>query len=109
MMASHLAGGKVLDRRHVLDTGIVDEDVDPAEGFAAASDHFGDVSGLRHVGGRIGDRDAERLPSPCGWPSISSGSPKPLNMTAAPAAARARAIPSPMPLVEPVMIADLVL
>src|SRR5437762_2213266 len=33
------------------------------------------------------------------------GSPKPFSMTAAPACARALAMPSPMPLVEPVTIA----
>src|SRR5689334_1038584 len=34
--------------------------------------------------------------------SISSGSPNPLSMMAAPSAARARAMPRPMPLVDPV-------
>src|SRR5262245_30393194 len=40
-------------------------------------------------------------------PSISSASPKPFNITLRPAPAKARAIPRPMPLVEPVITAFL--
>ena len=31
MMASHFSGGKLLDPRHVLDAGVVDQDVDAAQ------------------------------------------------------------------------------
>src|SRR5215469_4937708 len=41
--------------------------------------------------------------------SISALSPKPLSMIAQPSAARARATPRPMPLVEPVTTATLLL
>ena len=39
--------------------------------------------------------------------SMAAASPKPFSITFAPSAASARAIPSPMPLVEPVTSADL--
>ncbi len=44
---------KLLDRRDELDAGIVDENVDRAEGLLAERDHFGDLGGLGHVGGRM--------------------------------------------------------
>jgi len=44
---------KLLYRRHELDAGIVDEDIDRAERLLAERDHFGDLGGLGHVGGRM--------------------------------------------------------
>jgi len=59
MIISHFSGGKLLDRRHELDAGIVDEDIDRAEGGFAERDHFGDLGGLGHVGGRMHRADLE--------------------------------------------------
>ncbi len=42
-------GGEVLDRRHVLDAGIVDQDVDPAEFLGGVCHHGLDLSWLGHV------------------------------------------------------------
>ena len=53
MIASHFSGGKVLDRRDMLDAGIVDQDVDGAEGLLGLPDHGDDLVGLGHVGRRI--------------------------------------------------------
>ena len=50
---------KLLDRRHELDAGIVDEDIDRTEGLFAERDHFGDLGGLGHVGGRMHRLDLE--------------------------------------------------
>jgi hypothetical protein len=71
--------GEFLDRRDVLDAGVVDDDVD----LTPCS---------RSISARVN--------------SISSALPKPLSMTSAPCAANARAMPRPMPLVEPVTMAD---
>ena len=50
-----------LDRRDVLDAGIVDEHVDRAERLLGGLDHVGDLGRLGHVGGRIDRLDAEIL------------------------------------------------
>jgi hypothetical protein len=54
-----LGDGELLERRHMLDAGIVDEHVEPAEAVKRHVDHAGDRVGLRHVGTRIGDRNAK--------------------------------------------------
>ena len=43
-------GRELLDRRHELDAGIVDEHVDRAEVFFAKRDHLRDLGRLGHVG-----------------------------------------------------------
>ena len=50
-----------LDRRDVLDAGVVDQDVDAAEGLLGRRDHRGDLGGLGHVGRRVERLDAEFL------------------------------------------------
>ena len=47
-------GRKVLHGRGVLDAGVVDEDVDPAEFGGRLLDHAGDLVGLGHVRARVG-------------------------------------------------------
>ena len=54
-IASHFAGGKSCRRRHVLDAGIVDEDVEPAEFAQSCFDHRADRVRFRHVGGGVVD------------------------------------------------------
>ena len=44
---------ELLDRRHVLDAGIVDENVDAAELALGGADHLDDLGRLGHVGRRI--------------------------------------------------------
>ena len=46
---------EVLQRRNMLDAGIVDEDVEPAEFAQSRFDHLGDRGGARHVGAGIVD------------------------------------------------------
>ena len=48
-----------LQRGDMLDAGIVDQHIEPAEAIERHGDHFGDRVRLRHVGAGIGDRDAE--------------------------------------------------
>jgi hypothetical protein len=50
---------KVLQRRHMLDPGIVHQDVEPAQRIERLLDHLPDRIRLRHVGARIGDLDIE--------------------------------------------------
>ena len=64
-------------------------------------------SGLRDVGPGIADAHPVLGGHAARSLSISAASPKPLIITSAPAAATARAIPSPMPLVAPVIRAAL--
>jgi len=52
-------GRELLDRGDELDAGIVDENVDRAEGPFAERDHFRDLGGLAHVGRRIDRLDLE--------------------------------------------------
>ena len=93
---------EALDRRDVLDAGIVDEDVGRAELGGAAGDHRLDLRRVGQVGAVVQARPAR--------PSASRSrprSPKPLSITFAPSAASARAIARPMPEVEPVTSATL--
>ena len=46
---------EILQRRHVLDAGIVDEDIEPAEFAQSRFDHRADRVGARHVGGGVVD------------------------------------------------------
>ena len=50
-----------LDRRDVLDAGVVDQDVAGAELALRRLDHGGDLGGLGHVGARVDRLDAELL------------------------------------------------
>src|SRR5262245_28554118 len=52
---------KFLDRRDMLDAGIVDEHVETAEGLLGRAHHLGDRGGLAHVGCRVERLDAEIL------------------------------------------------
>ena len=52
--ASHLSSGKLLDRRDVLDAGVVHQDVHAAQLARRLGDHPRDLDGLRHVGGAVG-------------------------------------------------------
>ena len=54
-IASHFSTGKLLDRRDVLDAGIVDQDVDAAERIRGFGDHAGDLGRVGHVGAAIDD------------------------------------------------------
>jgi hypothetical protein len=96
---------ELVDRSDVLDTGVVDEDVEPPEGFERQIDHASDRAGLCHVGRRIDRPYAVLRRVPATVSPTSSILPRPLSTTAAPASASERAMPSPMPLVEPVTIA----
>jgi hypothetical protein len=57
MIASHFSGGLV-DRRDVLDAGVVDDDVEPAERALRLAHHGGDLLAAGDVGGRVADLDA---------------------------------------------------
>ena len=50
---------EILQRRHMLDPGIVHQDVEPAERVERLFDHLADRIRLRHVGVRIGHGDIE--------------------------------------------------
>ena len=52
---------KFLDRRDMLDAGIVDEDVERTESLLGRLHHGGDLGRLGHVGRRIDRLDAEIL------------------------------------------------
>ena len=56
--------GEILDVRHVLDAGIVDQHVDRAELLFRLRDHRVDLGRLGHVGARIDCLDAEFLLEP---------------------------------------------
>ena len=102
-------GGELDDRRDVLDARVVDQDIHAAEGLRRERDQAAD---LRR--GRV--RSASQYWTSTWFCSASrradaprsrAGSPKPFSTTSAPAAASLPAIPRPMPLVEPVTMADL--
>lgn len=44
---------EILDLLDVLDAGIVDQDIDAAEGLGCGFDQVGNLGGLRHVGRMI--------------------------------------------------------
>ena len=50
---------KLLERRDVLDAGVVHQNIEAAEVIQRHGDHVGDRRGLRHVGRRIAHLDAE--------------------------------------------------
>jgi hypothetical protein len=52
---------KLVQRGHVLDAGIIDEDVEPAEFAKRRCNHLGDRFRIRHVGAGIADTHAEIL------------------------------------------------
>ena len=86
----------------MLNAGIVDQNIEPAVTGDGSRDHLGDRLAARHVGRGIADLDAEIGGDLSRVLAISAATPKPFSTTAEPACASARAIPSPMPLVEPV-------
>ena len=99
---------KILDRRDMLDTGIVDQNIDASEGFFGVAHHRGDGVGFGHVGAVIQSTDAVgRLDFPPARFRFPRASPKPMIITFAPSAASARTMSKPIPLVEPVTMADL--
>jgi hypothetical protein len=53
MMASHLSGGKVLDRRHVLDARAIDQNIQAAKFARREGDQIRDLVRLEHVGAVI--------------------------------------------------------
>jgi hypothetical protein len=53
--------GEFGDRRDMLDTRVVHEDVDPAERPSARRDEIADLRGLRHVGPVVRGLHAELL------------------------------------------------
>jgi hypothetical protein len=56
-----LVDREILDRRHVLNAGIIDQHIERAEARLSTFDHVGDLIGLGHVGRRICGLDAEIL------------------------------------------------
>jgi hypothetical protein len=61
MIRSHWSIREVLDRGHVLDAGVVDQDVQLAELGLGGLDHVGDLVGLGHVGAVVEHLDAMLL------------------------------------------------
>jgi hypothetical protein len=55
MICSHLRIGELVDRCHELHAGVVDQDVDTAEGGFGLRDHLRDLGRLAHVGGAVGE------------------------------------------------------
>ena len=91
----------------VLDAGVVDQDIEPAKLRGGLPHHRGDLARPADIRARIARPHAERggdRPR-----SDASGSPNPFRAISAPSAASARAMPSPMPLVEPVTSATCLL
>ncbi len=103
MTAFHLSIGKLVDRRDELDPCVVDENVDRPELVERRS-----PSSLRSDPASTNRPRRKRTRTSCSVvidarnASIAVASPKPLRMTFAPSRANARAMPRPMPLVEPV-------
>ena len=99
---------ELVDRRDVLDAGVVDEDVDGAEFRERLAHHRLDrrpAAKGRRRHSAPSRRDRRRA-----WRGASrsaAASPKPFRMTFAPCSANAVAMPRPMPLVEPVTSAVL--
>jgi hypothetical protein len=102
-----LLNRKVLHRRDVLDARVVHQDVYTAKHALGLRNHGRDFRGPRHVGTAVVDLDLVFGPNSATSSSICALSPKPFSTMCVPAAARARAIPRPMPLVEPVTSATL--
>ena len=80
---------ELFDRRRVLDSGIVDENIDLAELARRRLDHLLDFGGLRQVGRIESRRVTPKSFAICARSrSIADASPKPFNMTLQPAAAK---------------------
>ena len=97
----------ILHRRGELDAGIVHQDVEASELLDCRGDQSAHGIGLRHVGAVVDRAHAVVAFDPLRMASISPGSPKPFNTRLAPSLAGSLAIPSPMPLVDPVTMATL--
>jgi hypothetical protein len=54
-----LFGREILQRGHMLDSGIVDQDIEPSMRTQCVIDHLADRHGLRHIRGRVGHPDIE--------------------------------------------------
>ena len=92
-----------LDRRDVLNAGIVDEDVERAESLLGRVDHVGNFGGLGHVGRRIGRLHAEILFDAGALFFDRGGIAEAIDGDVGALPRRERAHrPSPMPDVEPV-------
>ncbi len=74
MIASHFSGGKSSTGDDMLDAGIVDEDVRPAELIGAALHHRFDLGRLGHVGAVVDRSELARIPA-----SISAGVAEPVD------------------------------
>ena len=99
---------ELVDRRDVLDAGVVDQDVDGTEPPRDLIDHRGNFQAAWPCPRRNTTRSTSCSAAiPARSFSICTASPKPLSMTLQPCAANARAMPSPIPLVEPVTMTDL--
>ena len=93
-----LRDGKVLDRRDVLDAGVVDEDVDAAELARRVGHHGLDLGRLAHVGAVVAGLHAERGDLRLRPVDIAEAVEHDVRALAR----QALAMPRPMPLVEPV-------
>ena len=67
-IASHLFRRELLDRRDVLDAGVVHQDVDRPEASTDAFHHVADGRRIGHVGGVEAHRHVVRSPST--WQSV---------------------------------------
>jgi hypothetical protein len=90
---------EVLHRRHVLDAGVVDEDVDATHLAFGVRDHVRDLVGLAHVGGVVADIRVEVDELGPGCVHVAEAVE---HDAGAVHGHGARAMPKPMPLVEPV-------
>ena len=63
---SHLRGRELGHRRHVLDAGVVDQDVDPAERVVRLGDQRPALLALGHVGLDVDDADPVLAGDPLG-------------------------------------------
>jgi len=93
---------KLLQRRDKLDPSVVDDDVDATMFFLRIANHASDGFGLRHVGGRERDFNTEMMGNFCFGVRNVLVTAEPISTTSEPARASARAMPRPMPLVDPV-------
>jgi len=99
---SQLVGGQVwMPHRHVLDAGVVHQNVDAAQLRLRVGHEVGDLRGLAHVGGVVRDLTPALWPMPSRSASIASRSPSPFSITPQPSAAKAWATARPIPLVDP--------
>ena len=103
-----LGGREFLHRRGELDAGIVDEDVEPSELFDRRLDQSAHGVALRHVGAVIDDAHAVvALDAAADRLDLARRRQSRSARCRRPSFASSLAIPSPMPLVDPVTMATL--